>query len=344
VEALGDKFGQAAGASQMVTSGPFTISEWAPKDHITLVRNDNYTVGHTAYLSQVTMKFISDTNQAYNAFQAGQLDLATVPASIYPSVKSDANVHQEPEFGTRWITVDVTIPPWNNKDFVIGINQATDREAIARDVYFGVRQAWAAPCAAAVFGCDPKLFSNLEFNLDKAKASIKKAYPNGNIPAVNMEGVDDPTVKALLTTLQSQWAKVGVTVNTTTTDQKTLQADMRNHVSGTQITGWSMDFADATDLWSIKTKAAIGATNFGFYDRPQYDQLVVQQDQTLDASQRTALLKQIQQFYAADPADITFAVQLRTEIINPKIKGLILSPFDYNVIGDQHLSDIYVSK
>src|SRR6266542_1260871 len=128
VEALGDKFGQASGAGQMITSGPFVVTEWAPKDHITMVRNENFTAGHKAYLKQITAKVIEDRVQAYNAFQAGQIDLTEVPATVYPGVKDDSRVHQEPEFGTRWITVDVTLPPWDNKDFVIGINQATNRE------------------------------------------------------------------------------------------------------------------------------------------------------------------------------------------------------------------------
>ncbi len=344
VETLGDKFGQASGAAQMVTSGPFTMKEWAPKDHVTFSRNDNYTATHQAYLREVIIKFITDLNQAYNAFQSGQLDEAQVPVVVYPTIKTDPRVRQEPEFGPRWITVDVTLPPWDNKDFVIGMNQATDREAIVRDVYFGIRQAWAAPCVKAVANCDPTLFSNLEFNLDKAKASIAKAYPNGNIPAVTLDTVDDPTANALSTTLQQQWSKVGVTVNIVPATQKSLQADMLNHVSGTQVTGWSMDYADPTDLWNTKTIASLGATNFGFYSRPAYDKLVADQDKALDANQRKQLLIDIQKFYAADPADITFSVQLRTDIFNPKVKGMIGSPFDYEIYGDQFLREVYISK
>ena len=344
VEALGEKFGQQAGAAQMVTSGPFTIKEWAAKDHVTLERSDTYTAGRKAYLKTVEVKFIEDTNQAYNAFQAGQIDQVAVPPSVYPGIKSDPRVQQEPEFGTRWITVDVTLEPWNNKDFVIGINQATDRETIARDVYFGIRSPWAATCAQAVLDCDPSLFSNLEFNLDKAKASIAKAYPNGNIPTVTLETVDDPTTKALVTTLQTQWKAVGVNVDLKTTDQKTLRADMKNHVSGTQITGWGMDFADPSDLWSIKTTDSLGANNLGFWSRPEYDTMYANQDKEFDAAKRKDLLVQLQKFIAADPADITFAVQNRTNIVADKVKGIVESPFDYQVIGDQLLVDIYIAK
>ena len=190
VTALGANFGVAASASQMVTSGPYKIKEWVPKDHITIVPNDSYGGGHKPFLQQVTFKFIADANQAYNAYQAGQIDEAMVPNALWPQISKDASltsqIHQEEEFGTRWISVDVTIPPWNNKDFVIAMNQATDRETIAKDVYFGLRKAWTAPCAAAVLDCEPTLFKNLEYDLTAAKASMAKAYPNGNIPPVTL--------------------------------------------------------------------------------------------------------------------------------------------------------------
>jgi oligopeptide transport system substrate-binding protein len=345
VEALKDSFGQAAGAAQMVTDGPFKIKEWIAKDHLTLARNDTYTAAPKALLKEVKVTFIEDTNQAYNALQAGQADEAAVPPSSYPGVKTDPNVHQEQEFGTRWISVDVTIPPWNNKDFVIAINQATDRVTIGRDVYFGLRQPWAAHCAAAVLDCDPTLFSNLEFNLANAKASALKAYPDGNIPPITLEGVSDPTTQSLIQTLQSEWQQIaGVKVTLNTVDQKTLRSDMKKHMSGTQLTGWGMDYADPTDLWSIFTTASLGANNLGFYSRPSYDTLEAQQDATSDPAARKTQLKQLQQALAADPPVINMSVQLRTDQFSAKVKGIVTSPFDYQVIGDQFLEDIYIGK
>lgn len=348
VESLGSNYGVAASAAQMVTSGPFKIKEWAPKDHATIVSNDNYGAGKKPYLKQVSYKFIEDQNQAYNAYQANQLDEANVPAALYPSISGDASmkdqVHQEEEFGTRWIQVDVTIPPWNNKDFVIGMNQATDREAIGRDVYFGLRKPHTAHCPSAVVGCDPTIFKNLEYNLDAAKASIAKAYPNGNIPDVTLETLNDPTAKALATTLQSQWDKVGVKANIITTDQKTLRADMKEHRAGTQITGWGMDYADPSDIWAIFTTASVGAANLGFYSRTDYDKLEADQDAELDPAKRIVILKQLQQFLAADPPVIEFAIQLRTDVYKPYVKGLVTSPFDYILYGDQQLVGVYIAK
>lgn len=348
VEAQGANYGVSSTAPSMITSGPSKVKEWSAKDHVTIVANDNYTAGQKPYLQQITFKFIDDQNQAYNAYQAGQLDVSNIPAAAWPGIKADsskkAEVQQEEEFGTRWIQLDVTIPPWNNKDFVVAMNQATDRDAIGNDVYFGLRVPQTAPCPKAVVGCNPDLFKNLDFNLDNAKASMAKAYPNGNIPPVTLEVVDDPTTKSLATTLQSQWQKVGVTTNIITTDQKTLRADMKNHKAGTQITGWGMDYADPTDLWANFTTDAVGGNNLGFYSRPEYDQLFAQQDAELDPAKRKVVLDQLQQFLAADPPVIQFAIQLRTNMYKPYVKGIVSSPFDYITVGDQFFVNMYIAK
>lgn len=346
VEEVGDGFGQAGGAADMITSGRFTMTEWVAGDHITLARNENYTAEHKPYLREVHVSFITDGGQAYDATKGSQatLDQAAVPGSVFASVKDDPGIYQEQEFGTRWITVDVTLPPWDKPDFVIAMSQATDRETIGRDIYFGLRQPWAAPCAAAVYGCDPALFEGLEFDLDAAKASALRAYPDGTIPGIILEGPADTTVQNLLATLKSQWEQVpGVSVELRTVDQAQLQADLLNHIVGTQITGWGMDFADPSNLWYIKHSKSIGANNFGFYDRPGYDALVDEQD-TQTGAERDATLIEVQEFYAADPADITFAVQLRTNYYNPKVKGIVSSPFDYEIIGDQFMGEIYISN
>jgi len=344
VEAVGEGFGQAGGAADMITSGRFTMTEWLAGDHITLARNENYTAEHKAYLREVRVSLITDIGQAYDATKGSQatLDQAAVPGSVFASVKDDPNIYQEQEFGTRSIIVDVTIPPWNNKDFVIAMNQATDRVTIGRDIYFGLRQPWASLCAAAVYGCDPTLFEGLEFDLDAAKASALRAYPDGTIPGIILEGPADTGVQNLLATLKSQWEQVpGVSVELRTVDQATLQADFKNHIVGTQISGWSMDFADPSNLWYTKHSDSLGGNNLGFYDRPAFDQLVDLQD-SQSGAERDATLKKVQEFYAADPADITFAVQLRTNYYNPKVKGIVSSPFDYEIIGDQFLGEIYI--
>ena len=345
VEAVGATFGTPAGAGQMVSDGPFMIKEWVAGDHILLVRNPYFKIGHASYLKELKLTFIADTNQAYTALQAGQAGESSVPPTSVASVQNDPTFHQEPEFGMRWIYADVTIPPWNNKDFVIGINQATDRQTIATDVYKGVRAPLDAPCVTGVLACDVTIFDNLKFDLTKAKASVARAYPSGSIAPITLEVANDPTTQSLAQTLQSEWQQItGVKVNIVTTDQATLQADMKAHKAGLQISGWNMDYADASDLWGIWLSTNIPGNNKGFWARPDYDTLEKKQDAQFDITARSATLKQLQQYLAADPPAIFAFTQTRSDQFGSKVKGIVPSPFDYQIIGDNFLEELYISK
>lgn len=65
-----------------VGTGPFIIDEWVKQDHVSLVRNDDYTsppadAAHDgpAYLDAIEWRFISDSASRYAALQGGQVDV-----------------------------------------------------------------------------------------------------------------------------------------------------------------------------------------------------------------------------------------------------------------------------
>lgn len=65
-----------------VGTGPFIIDEWVKQDHVSLVRNDDYTsppadAAHDgpAYLDAIEWRFIPDSASRYAALQGGQVDV-----------------------------------------------------------------------------------------------------------------------------------------------------------------------------------------------------------------------------------------------------------------------------
>lgn len=65
-----------------IGTGPFIVDEWVPQDHVSLVRNDDFTTGPAdrahdgaAYLDGIEWRFIPDSASRYAALQAGEVDI-----------------------------------------------------------------------------------------------------------------------------------------------------------------------------------------------------------------------------------------------------------------------------
>ncbi|GAA4367055.1 ABC transporter substrate-binding protein [Agromyces bauzanensis] len=69
-----------------VGTGPFIVGEWVKQDHVTLVRNDDYSsppadAGHDGppYLDAIEWRFVPDAASRYAALQGGQVDVIDNP-------------------------------------------------------------------------------------------------------------------------------------------------------------------------------------------------------------------------------------------------------------------------
>ncbi len=74
--------GMAENCESPIGTGPFVIDEWVKQDHVSLVRNDEYTsppadADHKgpAYLDGIEWRFIPDSASRYAALQGGQVDV-----------------------------------------------------------------------------------------------------------------------------------------------------------------------------------------------------------------------------------------------------------------------------
>jgi peptide/nickel transport system substrate-binding protein len=58
-----------------IGTGPFAFAEWAPGDHLTLVKNHHYWEEGSPYLDEVIVKFIPDQAASLTALLAGDVDM-----------------------------------------------------------------------------------------------------------------------------------------------------------------------------------------------------------------------------------------------------------------------------
>ncbi|HEV3364991.1 MAG TPA: ABC transporter substrate-binding protein, partial [Acidimicrobiia bacterium] len=144
-----------------IGNGPFMLKPslgWEHEKRISLVRNDSY-FGAKPHLDGIEFVIFAHGTPApapYPAFQAGELDVASVPIGIRRAAEAryspqGAFLLQLP-FTVSYLAPNNARPPLNNPDARRAISLAIDREAIAQALGEGVGASVGAGATSAFVG------------------------------------------------------------------------------------------------------------------------------------------------------------------------------------------------
>src|SRR5262249_51500988 len=76
-------------ATDLIASGPFMMKDWTHNSQITLVPNPNWS-GDKPQLAEIDMMIGGDPEAALAAYEAGSIDIVTVPGPDILRIKADA--------------------------------------------------------------------------------------------------------------------------------------------------------------------------------------------------------------------------------------------------------------
>ena len=132
VEGHGDAFG-----TNLVGTGPFSLTEFKKDSHAKLERHDKYW-GEKPYLDGATFKFITDPNMTVNALRTGELDVATdVSGEGIEIIKKEKNLELKEIEGLHiaYIYMNQVDGPTKDKKVREAISMAIDREKLVKGIY-----------------------------------------------------------------------------------------------------------------------------------------------------------------------------------------------------------------
>jgi ABC-type oligopeptide transport system substrate-binding subunit len=235
-------------------SGPFCVSEWIAGDRLTLVKNENWSLGE-AHLDQINLRIIDDLSTALNAFDAGELDMTRV------STTDLLEVRDRPEYQNIALPITIGLEPLMTDEVLSDLNvrlalsRATDRVLLNDVVSNGANIPTTNWVPAEEPGANEAgAFEDVVgFDEEAAQQLLADAgYPGGEgFPGLTMLLVDSEGNKILGEFLQEQWRTIlEIELTLDFVDGQTRQA--RFNSSDFQITtgGWGHDYPDAEN-WLI---------------------------------------------------------------------------------------------
>lgn len=162
-----------------VVTGPYTVKDFVPDDHVTLVPNPEYW-GDPAPLREMEIVKATDTTSALGALRAGDIDViwATNPTDV-ASLEGDPDLKTvEPEVPSKYVDweFDTTAPPFDDVKARQAVAYAVDREAVLESAYYGLGDL--APTNNPLSTNNPYYGGELtdySYDLDKARALFEEA-------------------------------------------------------------------------------------------------------------------------------------------------------------------------
>jgi ABC-type transport system substrate-binding protein len=292
-----EKYGEGFRANPVGT-GAFRFKEWREGESLILEKNPNYwkkdhNGGQLPYIDAVQVKFIEDPNQAFNEFEAGNLDFITgLPENaknlldkgkVKEEYRKKYTIEKVPYMNTEYIGFQLnrenykdSTHPYLKKAFRQALSYAINRD----EMIMSLRNGLGVP---GISGITPNALPSFDsikvkgYNYDpkKARELLKEAgFANGQgLPEIVL--YTNSNDKEIAEFIQKQWSAIGVKArveqNQFVKHQTMVDEGKVNLFRGS----WLGDYPDAENYFSMfysKNLSPVGPNKTHFMNK-EFDAL-----------------------------------------------------------------------
>ncbi|MEO7597949.1 MAG: peptide ABC transporter substrate-binding protein [Opitutus sp.] len=310
-------------AGNMVSNGPFVLTEWSPNARIVVSKNPHYWGAAQTALEHIIFFPTEKADVEDLDFRAGQLHITyDVPKSKIAAYRAAAPelLRIEPLLNTLYVNFNVTKPPFTDARVRQALALAIDREAIAKNVMYG---SYLAADSLVPPNCGGYLAAQgVRHNFAEARRLLADAgFPQGaRLPEVSMQVLNDATYPRIAEAIQAMWRReLGVRITIEPLEQKTWIQNQQTMSHSLALMGWVADFADPVSFLDIFR--ANNGNNWSGWKRTDYDQLLDEAGQMLDPAARFDAFRRAESLLLADAPITPLLFLARTYRIHPAVKN-----------------------
>lgn len=311
-EAHKDNFGKPNGG--VLGTGPYVYKKWVTGNEIDLAKNPNYwDKSSNIQINKIVYKIIPETSTLLTAVKTGQVDVTLVPPSdTIDQFKSYKNVNTilSDGYQAEEICFNSQRIPFNDINVRRAVSSAVDAASINKKI-----TRYDVPANALPFGKPVAAYNTdawmkfgemapyYKYNMQQAKQFLAKSkYPNGfNCEILVNDG--DSSRNSICLLLQQSLKELNINLSI----KKLPMNDFVSYLYGNKkdaqgkrdydllIFAWLSDWPDpAGYMIPLYSSANIGegGSNWSAYSNSEVDQLLNEQNETLDNGQRTKLMQQ----------------------------------------------------
>ncbi len=302
-------------ATTPIGTGPFTFTNWAKGDSVTITKNANYW-GEPAKLDTATFKFISDPTAAFAAMMAEDID--AFPA--FPAPENLPQFDADPRFevligsteGETILSTNNQMPPFDNPLVRKAMAHAIDRQAIIDGAMFG----YGTPIGTHFAPHNPAyvdLTTDSAFDPELSKKLLAEA------------GFADGFTTTLKLPPPSYARRGGEIIAA-----QLREVGIQTEISNLEWAQWLEQVFKGKDF-GLTIVSHTEPMDIGIYARPDYyfqyqsdafNGIMDKLNNTTDPDMRTQLMQDAQKQIASDNVNGYLFQLAKTGVSNAKLKGL----------------------
>jgi oligopeptide transport system substrate-binding protein len=259
-------------AANIVTNGPYRLTEWVHDDHILLDKNPAYYDAANVQIERVSM-WMENEATALAMYEAGDLDTTDVPLSDLGRVKTDPTLSQElviaPRGCTYYYGFNTSKPPVDNVHMRRALSHAINRLGLVGNVTGGGQEPAQWFCRPGMVAC-PTIESHPDAGIksDRIAAQAElQAYMDemgytsvDEIPEIILMHNTSEGHRRIAEYIRQNWIDhLGITV--TISDMEWSEYLDLLHTDSPPVwrLGWCLDYPDANNF--TREVFAIGGHN-----------------------------------------------------------------------------------
>jgi ABC-type transport system substrate-binding protein len=289
------------------------------------------------FLDGIDVLLVNDPDVGYQAFVDGDVDAAIVPRD---SVSDAAVRYGDDAYGLYaaefFYAFNLDQDKFKNRPFREAIAAAIDRDGIVADVFGGNHAALSTLIPAGVIGHQANACPKCAFDVDTAGVRLAEAFPDGDVPLVNIDFDDNETQRAVAQAIADDLNVVGIPTNLRprSFDGGAYAEFLASGDADLFRLGWfgAYPAPDAFLMPLFRTGAPDNLTGFS---SEIIDEKLDLARRTVDAEERQVILRDVQR-RILDVVPVVPILQFRTNmVVAERVHGLVptvMGTFDPSLV------------
>ena len=336
------------GVNAYIGTGPYVLTDFVTDEYAVFEANENYW-GEQPKIKKITVKVIPDNQTRILALEKGEIDM------IFGKNMIDADainqytgndkftVSLSDPTSTRQIVLNTTRDVLADKEVRQALQHATNKQAISDGIFYGLEQPADTLFAKTVPYCDIDL-EPYAYDVELAQSMLDEAgWVVGADKIREKDGQklnidllynsDSVTEKAIAEYLQSEYQKIGISLNIHGEEEQSYRDNMKaGNFSMVFNICWGMPYDPQSSLAAMRAPVyGDYAAQLGLEDKADIDQAITDILVSTDETKRQELYTFVLTRLHEDAVYIPLTYECNKAIYRSDLQGFHFTQTQYEV-------------